>query len=62
MADIINLRKARKRVDREKAAERAGHNRVLHGMPKAERTLHAAQKKNVDRLLDQHRLETGEGE
>ncbi|NVO12654.1 MAG: DUF4169 family protein [Rhodoplanes sp.] len=62
MAEIVNLRRVRKRVDREKAAERAGQNRVLHGMPKVERTLLAAQNKKSDRGLDQHRLETGEGE
>ena len=62
MAEIVNLRRVRKRIDREKAAERAGQNRVLHGMPKAERTLLAAQKNKSDRTLDQHRLETGEGE
>lgn len=62
MAEIVNLRRARKRVEREKAAERAGQNRVLHGTPKTERTLLAAQKDRSDRTLDQHRLETGEGE
>ena len=62
MAEIVNLRRVRKRIDRERAAERAGHNRVLHGMPKAERTLLAAEKNKADRRLDQHRLETGEGE
>ncbi|RAI42464.1 DUF4169 family protein [Rhodoplanes roseus] len=62
MAEIVNLRRVRKRIDREKAAERAGRNRVLHGMPKAERTLQAVQQTKMDRTLDQHRLETGEGE
>jgi hypothetical protein len=62
MAEIVNLRRVRKRVDREKAAERAGQNRVLHGMPKTERTLLASLKNKSDRVLDQHRLETGEGE
>ncbi|MFL9826754.1 DUF4169 family protein [Rhodoplanes sp. SY1] len=62
MGEIVNLRKVRKRKDREEAAERAGQNRVLHGMPKAERTVLAARKDKADRTLDQHRLETGEGE
>jgi hypothetical protein len=62
MAEIVNLRRVRKRIDREKAAERAGQNRVLHGMPKAERTLIATQNEKSDRALDLHRLETGEGE
>lgn len=62
MAEIVNLRKARKRAERAVAAERAAHNRVLHGTPKAERTLIAARKELSERALDQHRLETGEGE
>lgn len=62
MGEIVNLRRVRKRKDREEAAERAGQNRVLHGMPKAERTVLAARKEQANRALDQHRLETGEGE
>ncbi|MBK5959542.1 hypothetical protein CCR97_15205 [Rhodoplanes elegans] len=62
MGEIVNLRRVRKRKDREDAAERAGQNRVLHGMPKAERTVLAARKDKANRALDQHRLETGEGE
>lgn len=62
MAEIVNLRKVRKRTQRTKAAERAAENRVLYGTPKAQRALVEAQKNKADKALDQHRLDTGDGE
>jgi hypothetical protein len=61
MGDVVNLRTIRKRAARQQAAERAAANRVLHGMPKSERTLLKANKKKAERALDEHRIDTGEG-
>ena len=60
MAEIINLRRARKgkaRAQKEKAAEA---NRVLHGTPKQLRNLAEARKDKADQALSGHKLEKGE--
>lgn len=62
MAEIINLRIARKRADRERSQERAAARRVAHGVSKAERMLAAANTEKNGRELDGHRIETGEVE
>ena len=62
MAEIINLRKARKAKARaEKEAEAAG-NRATFGRPKEERSKSEAAKKLLDRKLDAHRRGDGEEE
>ncbi|MBN9589960.1 MAG: hypothetical protein BGN85_01435 [Alphaproteobacteria bacterium 64-11] len=60
MADIINLRQARKdrvRAEKEKTAET---NRVLHGTPKAVRDLAKARKDKLETRLEEHKLEDGD--
>jgi hypothetical protein len=57
MAELINLRRARKaktKADKEKTAEA---NRVLHGTPKALRNLAEARKDKADQALSSHKLE-----
>ena len=57
MAEIINLRRARKakeKADKEKTAEA---NRVAHGTPKALRKLSDARKDKAEQRLSGHRLE-----
>lgn len=56
MAEIVNLRRARKskaRGEREKAAEA---NRVHHGTPKRIRDAAKVDSDNAARTLDSHRL------
>jgi hypothetical protein len=60
MAEIINLRIARKRADRQRSTKRAAAARVSHGMSKAERVLAKANRDKIRRELDKHRIETGE--
>jgi hypothetical protein len=62
MGDIVNLRTARKRVERRKADETAAANRATFGRTKAERTQTRARSDKANRSLDQHRIETGDGE
>ena len=63
MAEIINLRKARKAKARAAKDEKAAENRAKHGVPKVERTLTEASKELLDRKLDAHRRdEPGEKE
>jgi hypothetical protein len=62
MAEIVNLRIARKRADRQRSQERAAAARVSHGMSKTERRLAQANIDKIRRDLDEHRIETGEAD
>jgi hypothetical protein len=62
MAEIVNLRTARKRAKRQLDAEHAGQARVSHGMSKAERALARSEQSKIRRELDEHRIETGESD
>lgn len=62
MAEIVNLRLARKRVDRQDAQARAAAARVSYGMSKTERMLAKANRDKIHRELDEHRIETGEAD
>lgn len=60
MADIINLRTARKRAERQSDAQNADAQRLAHGQPKHVRDLHKAQRDKAVRSLEQHKVETGD--
>lgn len=56
MADIINLRMARKhkaRADKERVAEQ---NRALHGRSKVERDRERQEAQRAEKFIDGHRL------
>ena len=57
MAETVNLNSFRKA--RAKAADKAKAeaNRVLHGMPKAERQKAKVERERLSRLLDQTKLD-----
>jgi hypothetical protein len=57
MAEIINLRIARKRADRERSEKRAAAARISHGMSKADRMLAKAKTDKIRHELDEHRIE-----
>jgi hypothetical protein len=62
MAELINLRRARKakaRAEKDKAAEA---NRVAHGTPKSLRKLDAARKDQTSQRLSGHKLEKNESD
>jgi Domain of unknown function (DUF4169) len=61
MAELINLRIARKRAKRVRADSRAEASRLAHAQPKRLRKLNAARAAKAERALDQHRIETGDG-
>jgi len=56
MADIVNLRNARKQARRKSAEQKAQANRLAHGRPSAEGKRDAAQQAQAKRQLDQHRI------
>jgi hypothetical protein len=62
MGDIINLRKRRKKAEKEQEAARAAANRLSHGRTKAERLLDAADAEKRRRHLDAHHIDGGERE
>lgn len=52
MAEIVNLRLARKARDRDVAAGKAVENRARHGRNKAERARDAAEAERLARTVD----------
>jgi hypothetical protein len=57
MAEIVNLRTARKRRARQDKEQVAAENRVLHGRPKTERRASDAARRDTARALDGHKLD-----
>lgn len=57
MAEIVNLRIARKRRDRAEKEREAARNRALHGRTRAQKTAEAAERARSLALLDGHRLD-----
>jgi Domain of unknown function (DUF4169) len=62
MADLINLRTARKQAQRRRDEEKAASNRLAHGRPKTERALARSRSEKDKRNLDGHRLDGGDKE
>jgi ATP-dependent Zn protease len=56
MAEIVNLRRARKQRARQEAEAQAQRNRVAFGRAKAERRLSQAERDKAARDLDGHVL------
>jgi hypothetical protein len=61
MAEVVNLRLARKRKARELSARQAADNRASFGMNKQARAVDKAQDALNRRRLDGHRRENGGG-
>ena len=60
MAEIVNLRRARKAREKAEKEKTAEANRLLHGTPKHLRKLSEAQKDKAEQRLSEHRLEKNE--
>jgi len=56
MGDVVNLKRFKKKIERQHAAERADENRARHGRTRAERERDAATERKLSVKLDQHRL------
>ena len=57
MGDVVNLKRFRKRTEREQSAKQADANRTRFGRTKSERTLDERRTNRANDLLDQHRIE-----
>jgi Domain of unknown function (DUF4169) len=60
VGDIINLKRFKKRNEREQSAKEAETNRVRFGRTKSERTFDERAKDRTSSLLDQHKLDDGD--
>ena len=60
MADVINLKRFKKRNEREQSAKQADANRARFGRTKAERAHDEHRKDRAGDLLDQHKLDDGD--
>jgi hypothetical protein len=60
MGEIVNLKRFRKRGEREQAAKQAEANRARFGRGKSERAADAMRAKRASELLDQHRIDDGD--
>jgi hypothetical protein len=59
MAELVNLRLARKRAAKRQDGLRAESNRLTHGQPKHRRKLEASRQAKASRDLDLHRIDQG---
>ena len=57
MAEIVNLRQARKRRARAEKERAADANRRLHGLSRSQKDLAAQHREHEGRKLDGHRLD-----
>ncbi|HEV2554784.1 MAG TPA: DUF4169 family protein [Bosea sp. (in: a-proteobacteria)] len=62
MAEIVNLRRARKQRARQDAEKQAQQNRIAFGRTKAERRLSEAERDKAGLTLDGHRLASPDDE
>ncbi len=60
MAELVNLRTARKQAKRRHSDQRAHANRLAHGQPKHLSKPEDAQQAKASNELDRHRIETGD--
>jgi hypothetical protein len=57
MGDVVNLKRFRKRTEREQLSKQAEANRTRFGRTKSERVLEKRRAKRASDLLDQHRID-----
>jgi len=57
MGDVVNLKRFKKRTEREQSAKQADANRARFGRTKSERAMEQQRSKRTDDLLDQHRID-----
>ncbi|MGH6707376.1 MAG: DUF4169 family protein [Bradyrhizobium sp.] len=60
MGDVVNLKRFKKRNEREASAKQADANRARFGRTKSERALDERHKDRAGNLLDQHRIDGGD--
>ena len=57
MGDVVNLKRFKKRNEREQSAKQAETNRARFGRTKSERIIDERRGERANDLLDQHRID-----
>jgi hypothetical protein len=57
MADIINLKRFKKRAERDRSGQQAEANRTRFGRTKSERVADEQRTHRANEVLDQHRID-----
>jgi hypothetical protein len=57
MAEVVNLKRFKKRAERDQSAKQAEANRARFGRTKSERVLDERRTKRANDQLDQHRVD-----
>jgi hypothetical protein len=57
MGEVVNLKRFKKRTEREQSAKQADANRTRFGRTKSERVGDERRTKRASDLLDQHRID-----
>lgn len=57
MGDVVNLKRFKKRAERETSAKQADANRTRFGRTKSERAVEQQRANRAKDLLDQHRID-----
>jgi hypothetical protein len=60
MGEVVNLKRFRKRSEREQSAKQAEVNRARFGRKKQERKADEKRARRASDLLDQHRIDGGD--
>jgi hypothetical protein len=60
MGDLVNLKRFKKRTEKEQSAKAADANRARFGRSKSERAADEIRSDRASRLLDQHRIDGGD--
>ncbi len=60
MGDVVNLKRFKKRNEREQSAKQADANRARFGRTKSERAIDEQTKDRATRLLEQHKIDGGD--
>jgi hypothetical protein len=60
MGDVVNLKRFRKRLEREQSAREADANRARFGRAKSERIGDEIRNARANELLDQHHIDRGD--
>lgn len=58
MADLVNLKRFKKRIARDQSAQQAEAHRIKFGRTKNERTLDEQRASRAEDLLDQHLIDS----
>jgi len=60
MGDVVNLKRFKKRAERQQSEKQAETNRARFGRTKSERSLDEQRASRADELLNQHRIDGGD--